>query len=45
VQRCMRDGSPGGGYMITSSNSVPSYALPENVLAMADEIGKAGTRS
>lgn len=45
VQRCMRDGSPGGGYMITSSNSVPSYAIPENLLAMADEIRKAGTRS
>jgi len=43
VQRCLRDGSPGGGYMITSSNSVPSYAIPENVLAMADEIRKAGT--
>jgi len=42
VQRCLRDGSPGGGYMITSSNSIPSYAIPANVLAMADEIRRAG---
>ena len=38
VKRCLRDGSPGGGYMITSSNSIPSYAIPDNVLAMVDEI-------
>ena len=44
VQRCLRDGSPGGGYMITSSNSIPNYAIPENVLAMADEIRKAGIK-
>jgi uroporphyrinogen decarboxylase len=44
VQRCLRDGSPSGGYMITSSNSIPSYAIPENVLAMADEIRKAGIK-
>ena len=42
VKRCLRDGSPGGGYMITSSNSIPSYAMPANVLAMADEIREAG---
>ncbi len=42
VRRCLRDGSPGGGYMITSSNSIPSYAIPANVQAMADEIRKAG---
>ena len=41
VRRCLRDGSPGGGYVITSSNCIPSYAIPANVLAMADEIGKA----
>ena len=41
VRRCLRDGSPGGGYMISSSNSIPDYAIPENVLAMADEIRKA----
>jgi uroporphyrinogen decarboxylase len=40
VRRCLRDGSPGGGYMISSSNSIPGYAIPENVLAMVDEIRK-----
>ncbi len=38
VTRCFADGAPGGGYMISSSNSIPSYALPENVRVMADEI-------
>jgi len=38
----MRDGSPGGGYMNTASNSIPYYAIPENVKAMVDEIRKAG---
>lgn len=41
VRRCFKEGAPGGGYMISSSNSVPSYAIPENVSAMADEISKA----
>jgi len=38
VARCFADGAPSGGYMISSSNSIPSYALPENVRVMADEI-------
>ena len=42
VKRCLRDGAPGGGYMISSSNSIPDYAIPGNVLAMADEIRRAG---
>jgi uroporphyrinogen decarboxylase len=42
VLHCLKIGGPGGGYMITSSNSVPCYALPENVRAMADAIREFG---
>jgi uroporphyrinogen decarboxylase len=38
VRRCLATGGPGGGYMISSSNSIPSYARPENVQAMIDAI-------
>ena len=37
VKRCMHDGGR-SGYMISSSNSIPGYARPENVTAMAEEI-------
>jgi uroporphyrinogen-III decarboxylase len=37
VRRCMEEGGR-RGYMITSSNSIPYYASPENVLAMAAAI-------
>ena len=40
VKYCLKTGSPGGGYMITSSNSIPRYANPENVKVMADTIRK-----
>jgi uroporphyrinogen decarboxylase len=43
VRHCIKVGAPGGGYMITSSNSIPSYARPENVRAMADAIHNFGT--
>ncbi len=38
--RCLREGTAdgGGGYMISSSNSIPGYAIPENVAAMAATI-------
>jgi uroporphyrinogen decarboxylase len=42
TKRCIETGAPGGGYMITSSNSVPCYARPENVRAMADAIRDFG---
>ncbi|MGD9099087.1 MAG: uroporphyrinogen decarboxylase family protein [Anaerolineae bacterium] len=42
VQECISTGAPGGGYMISSSNSVPSYARPENVQAMVEAIRKYG---
>jgi uroporphyrinogen decarboxylase len=38
VQQCIATGGPGGGYMISSSNSIPAYARPENVRAMVDAI-------
>ena len=37
VKRCMSQGGK-SGYMISSSNSIPSYARPENVMAMAEKI-------
>jgi uroporphyrinogen decarboxylase len=42
VRRCIATGGPGGGYMISSSNSIPSYARPENVQAMIDAIREYG---
>lgn len=42
VQDCIATAGPGGGYMISSSNSIPSYARPENVRAMADAIADYG---
>jgi uroporphyrinogen decarboxylase len=38
IARCFREGSPGGGYMISSSNSIPCYAIPKNVKVMIEEI-------
>lgn len=43
VKRCMEIGKPGGGYMISSSNSIPSYAKPANVRAMVDAIREFGS--
>ncbi|MBI9047305.1 MAG: hypothetical protein JEZ06_22650 [Anaerolineaceae bacterium] len=42
VKDCLKTGSPGGGYMISSSNSIPRYADPVNVKVMADTIRKYG---
>lgn len=38
IQMC----GPGGGYIITSGNSLASYLKPENVLAMAEAVKKYG---
>ena len=43
VRECIATAGPGGGYMISSSNSIPSYARPENVRAMAEAIREYGT--
>lgn len=42
VKDCIAAAGPGGGYMISSSNSIPSYADPENVRVMAEAIQRYG---
>jgi uroporphyrinogen decarboxylase len=42
VWELIRDLGPGGGYMISSGNSLASYLKPECVLAMAEAIRKYG---
>ncbi len=42
VKDCIKTAGPGGGYMISSSNSIPRYAKTENVVAMANAIQKYG---
>jgi len=42
VRECIATAGPGGSYMISSSNSIPSYARPENVQAMAEAIREYG---
>ena len=42
VRSCIATGGPGGGYMISSSNSIPSYARPENVQALVEAIQDYG---
>lgn len=42
VKNCIKTAGPGGGYMVTSSNSVPRYAKAENVVAMANAVKKYG---
>ncbi len=39
VKRCLRDGAPGGGFVLSSSNSLHSSVRPQNYLAMV-EAGK-----
>jgi uroporphyrinogen-III decarboxylase len=42
VRRCISVAGPGGGYMISSSNSIPGYADPTNVRVMAQAIRDYG---
>ena len=42
VQQAISIAAPGGGYIAGSSNSIPYYAQPGNVLAMAEAIRKYG---
>ncbi len=42
VWELIRDLGPGGGYMISSGNSLASYLKPECVLAMAEAISRYG---
>ncbi len=43
VKKRLRDLAPGGGYMLSSGNSVPSYCKPENVLAMTETLHNYGS--
>ncbi|UCF92659.1 MAG: hypothetical protein JSW39_00445 [Desulfobacterales bacterium] len=43
VRELIRTVGPGGGYIITSGNSLASYLKRENVVAMAEAIRKYGT--
>ncbi len=36
VRQCIRDGGPGGGYLLSSSNSIHSSVRPENLRAMVE---------
>ncbi len=42
VRDLIRTVAPGGGYIITSGNSLASYLIPENVIAMAEAVRKYG---
>lgn len=42
VRELIRTVGPGGGYIITSGNSLASYLKPENVVAMAEAVRKYG---
>jgi uroporphyrinogen decarboxylase len=42
VEGLLRDIAPGGGYIISSGNSLAGYLRPENVLAMRDAIRRCG---
>jgi uroporphyrinogen decarboxylase len=43
VRGLIQDIAPGGGYIISSGNSLAGYLLPENVLAMRDAIQRYGS--
>ena len=40
VKKRIRDLAPGGGYILGSGNSIPSYVKPENLLAMSETFKK-----
>jgi uroporphyrinogen decarboxylase len=42
VRGLIRDVGPGGGYIVTSGNSLAAYLLPENVLALSRAVQKYG---
>jgi len=42
VRDLIRDLAPGGGYIVTSGNSLAGYLLPENVLALTEAVQKYG---
>ena len=42
VRELIRDVAPGGGYIVTSGNSLAGYLLPENVWALSRAVQKYG---
>jgi uroporphyrinogen decarboxylase len=42
VRRLLREVAPGGGYILSSGNSLASYCRPENVRAMLDTLRQYG---
>ena len=42
VRRCIDEGAEGGGYILTSSNSIHADVRPANVLTMVDEARRYG---
>ncbi|HSB72084.1 MAG TPA: uroporphyrinogen decarboxylase family protein [Candidatus Methylomirabilis sp.] len=42
VRELIRDVGPGGGYIVTSGNSLAAYLLPENVLALSQAVQRYG---
>lgn len=42
VRELIRDVGPGGGYIVTSGNSLASYVKPENAVAMSQAVKKYG---
>jgi uroporphyrinogen decarboxylase len=42
TKACIRDGAPGYGYILSSSNSIHSAVKPENYSAMLDTLNKYG---
>lgn len=42
VRELIRDVGPGGGYIVTSGNSLAGYLMPENVLALSKAVQKYG---
>jgi uroporphyrinogen decarboxylase len=43
VKERIAQAGQGGGYIISSANSIPNYCKIENVLAMSEAIRKYGT--
>ncbi|MBM3187230.1 MAG: hypothetical protein FJZ90_00730 [Chloroflexi bacterium] len=42
VRELIRDVAPGGGYIVTSGNSLASYVLPENAIALGEAVQRYG---
>jgi len=42
VRHLLSEVAPGGGYVLASGNSLPTYARPENVRAMIDTLSEYG---